>query len=133
MAVVRIVLGVVVGVVLAFGVVMLGDWINHRLYPPPADLQVNDPEALRAYLAAAPWPSLAGLPLTWGIAGAVGSFAAANIARRVWAGWIAGAALFAATLANLALIPHPWWMLVAAVTFVPLASWFAARAGAPSK
>ncbi len=133
MAIVRIVGGVLAGVALAFGVVFAGDWLNHQLFPPPADLNVRDPESLRAYVASAPLASLVGLPLTWTIAGAVGAFAGARIAGRVWAGWIAGAALFAATLANLALIPHPWWMLAAAVVFVPLACWFAARWGAPAQ
>jgi hypothetical protein len=130
MAVVRIVLGIVVGIAVGFGLVMLGDMINHRLFPPPADVQITNPEAIRDWMATAPVISLLGLPLTWTIAAFAGAFAAAKIGARAWAGWIAGGALFAATCLNLAYIPHPLWMLIAALVLVPAAAWFGAKLGA---
>ena len=126
----RVVLGVVVGVAIAMAVVMAGDWLHMRYFPIPPGVNATDPRALGAYLASAPIASLVGLPLTWMLAGGAGAFVAALIAKRRWAGWIAGAVLLAGTLLNLAFIPHPWWMLVAALIAVPLAIWFAARAGA---
>jgi hypothetical protein len=131
MGALRIVLGIVAGVAVGIGLVMLGDSLNHRFFPPPADLQVTNPDALRQYMASAPITSLLGLPVTWTIAAFAGAFAAAKIGARAWAGWIAGGALFAATCLNLVLIPHPLWMLIVALVFVPLAAWFGARLGAP--
>lgn len=131
MAVLRIVLGLIIGVVVGFGVVMLGDYLNHRFFPPPPDVQITNPEAIRAYLQNAPMLSLLGLPVTWTIAAFASAFAAAKIAMRAWAGWVTGGLLFAATGANLALIPHPLWMLIAAIVFVPAAAWLGARMGAP--
>lgn len=133
MAIVRIILGVVIGVALGFALVMAGDYVNHRLWPPPADLQITNPEAMRDYMATAPVTSLIGLPVTWTFAALAAAFAAAKIGDRVWAGWIAGALIFAATCLNLALIPHPLWMLIAALVFVPAAAWFGARLGAPKQ
>lgn len=132
MTIVRIVLGVVIGVAVGFGLVMVGDALNHRLFPPPADLQVTDREALGRYMATAPIISLLGLPVTWMVAAFAGAFAGAKIGARAWTGWIAGGALIAATCLNLALIPHPLWMLVAAIVFAPLAAWFGAKLGAPA-
>ena len=131
MAVLRIVVGVLIGAALGVGVVMLGDWINHQLWPPPPEVQVTNPEAIRAYMQVAPVTSLLGLPVTWTIAAFAAGFAAAKIGARTWAGWIAGGLMFAATLANLMMIPHPLWMLLAALVFVPLAAWFGARLGGP--
>ncbi|MDX2275710.1 MAG: hypothetical protein NW206_09700 [Hyphomonadaceae bacterium] len=129
MAILRILLGVVIGVVLAMLIVMAGDWLYMRLFPLPPEVDATNPSSIGAYLASAPVVSLLGLPLTWTIAGGVGALAAAMIARKRWAGWIAGAILFASTLLNLAFIPHPWWMLAAALICVPAAIWAGARAG----
>jgi hypothetical protein len=130
MAIFRIVLGIVVGIAIGVGIVMAGDWINHRLWPPPPDVQITNPEAIRDYMATAPVTSLLGLPATWTFAAFAGAFAGAKIAERVWVGWISGGLLFAATCLNLAMIPHPLWMLIASVVLVPLAVWFGAKLGA---
>lgn len=127
MGVIRIILGIVVGIALGLCIVAIGDMINHALWPPPAEVQVTNSEAIREYMETAPVTSLLGLPITWTLAAFAASFAAAKIAVRTWAGWVAGGVLFAATGLNLALIPHPLWMLIAAVLFVPAAAFFGAR------
>lgn len=131
MAILRIILGVVIGVAVGLGVVMAGDWINHRLWPPPPEVQVTNPEAIRDYMATAPMTSLLGLPVTWTIAAFAASFAGAKIGARLWTGWIAGGLIFAATCLNLVMIPHPLWMLVSAIVLVPAAAWFGAKLGTP--
>jgi hypothetical protein len=127
MAVVRIILGIVIGIAVGMGLVMVGDALNHRFFPPPPDLQVTNPEAIRDYMATAPMASLLGLPVTWTVAAFAAAFAASKIGDRRWAGWVAGGALFAATCLNLALIPHPLWMLIAALVLAPLAAWFGSK------
>lgn len=129
MAIVRVILGIVIGIAVGVGLVMIGDWVNHRLWPPPADVQLTNPEAIREYMATAPMTSLLGLPVTWTVAAFAGAFAGAKVGGRVWAGWVAGGALCAATGLNLLLIPHPLWMLVASVILVPLAAWLGAKQG----
>jgi len=129
MAIVRIVFGIVIGIAVGFGLVMVGDALNQRFFPAPADVQVTNPEALRDYMATAPLTSLLGLPVTWTVAAFAAAFAAAKIGAKVWAGWLAGGVVFAATCLNLALIPHPLWMLIAAIILVPAAAWFGARLG----
>jgi hypothetical protein len=130
MAIVRIILGIVVGIAIGLGLVMAGDWINHQLWPPPPEVQVTNPESIREYMATAPITSLLGLPVTWTFAALAGAFAGAKIAERVWVGWISGGLLFAATCLNLAMIPHPLWMLITSAVLVPLAVWFGAKLGA---
>lgn len=129
----RLIIGCVVGALFGVAVVFVGEQINHQLWPPPGELSAADPEAIRAYLETAPLSALLGLILVWAIAAAVGAFVAARIARRTWAGWIVAGVLLAATLLNLVLIPHPWWMLAASVVLVLLAGWQAARLGATGK
>ena len=131
MTMVRIILGIVIGAVLGFGLVVVGDMLNHRFFPPPADVQVTNPEAIRAWMAEAPILSLLGLPVTWTVAAFAASLVAALIAGRAWAGWIAGGIVFAATCLNLIMIPHPLWMLIAALVCVPLAGFYGATLVAP--
>jgi len=133
MIVVRIILGVIIGVVIGFLLVMGGDMLNHALWPPPPEVQVTNPDSIREYMATAPIMSLLGLPVTWTIAAFAAAFAGAKIGTHAWVGWIAGALILAATGLNLALIPHPLWMLLAAIVFVPLAVWLGAKVGAPSR
>lgn len=133
MAIVRVILGIVIGVAVGLGLVMIGDAINHRLWPPPPDVQVTNPESLRAYMQSAPITSLLGLPVTWTVAAFAAAFAGAKIGGKAWAGWAAGALIFAATCLNLVMIPHPLWMLIVAVVFVPAAAWFGAKLGGPAR
>jgi hypothetical protein len=130
MAIVRIVLGVVIGIAVGLGLVMIGDAINHRLWPPPPEVQVTNPEAIRAYMQSAPITSLLGLPVTWTIAAFAAGFGGAKISAKPWVGWVAGGLIFAATCLNLAMIPHPVWMLVTAIIFVPVAAWLGGKLGA---
>ena len=44
----------VVGIVTAFGLVLLIEKLGHTIYPPPADLDWSDPAAVRPYIATLP-------------------------------------------------------------------------------
>jgi len=125
MAIVRIILGIVIGVALGLGVVIAGDTMNHALFPPP------HPSEWSAYVETAPFTAFLGLPIAYALAALVAAFAGAKIAARVWPGWIAGGALTAATFANLVMVSHPLWMTIACIVFVPLAAWFGAKLAAP--
>ena len=132
MQIVRIVLGVIIGVAIGVGLVMAGDAVNHQLWPPPPEVQVTDPDSIRAYMQTAPLVSLLGLPVTWTIAAFAAAFTGAKIGAKAWVGWLSGAFIFAATCLNLTMIPHPLWMLVVAIIFVPAAAWFGGKIGAPA-
>lgn len=130
MALLRIVLGIVAGLALGVLIVALGERVNHMLWPPPQDLQITDPEAVREFLAGAPLAALIGLPLIWTIAAGAGGFMGGYVSQRVWPGWVAGGLLYVATILNLMLIPHPWWMWAAGLIAPPIAVWFASAKGA---
>lgn len=125
MGIVRIILGIVIGIAVGLGAVIAGDMINHAMFPPPP------PEQWLDYSRNAPFYKLIGLPVAYTIASLVAAFAGAKIAARVWVGWIAGGVLTAATFANLVMISHPLWMTIVCIVFVPLAAWFGAKLAAP--
>ena len=121
MAIVRIIAGIALGIALGIGCVLLGDWINMQLFPPPP------PQDWLDYSQNAPVYKLIALPITYTIAAFIAALAAAKIGARIWAGWVAGGVLTAATFANLVVISHPRWMTILCVVCVPLAAWFGAR------
>lgn len=131
MSSIRNLLGIGAGLALGVGIVIVGETLNHALWPPPAGLDPSDPAALRDFLAQAPIASLAMLPAIWIASAFAGAFVAAALARSAAAGWIAGGILFAATITNLILIRHPTWVFVVAALGVPLAIFLGARLGVP--
>jgi hypothetical protein len=125
----RLTLAVVAGAVVAFSTVALIESIGHRVYPMPAGLDWSKPEQVRAYVDGLPLGALLFVLGGWIVAALVGGLVAAWIARAraVLAAAIVGAVVLAATVANLAMIPHPTWFAVVGVAGIVLAAFVAGR------
>jgi len=122
----KLVLGIVAGVVACFATVFVVEWIGHQIFPVPGGMPA-DPEAMKAAMASLPFATLASVVVAW-VLGALGGALVANaIARRALAGWIVVALLIAATVANLLMFPHPVWMAVCGVVLPLAMGWIAQR------
>lgn len=104
--------------VLAHGLVVLGlESITHRIWPPPAGLDLEDTEALRELMANIPPSALIAVLAAWLIAAFVG----ANVAGRIAIGQRRRVALIAGLISavgaglNLSMIPHPAWFVAGTV------------------
>jgi hypothetical protein len=130
-AIVRSILAVIAGVLLGFVTVTITDMIVHRLYPLPPGVDPMDPAAVAAAIPGMPTMTFVLLALGWVLAAAVAAYTAARIANRspMACGLAAMALLLLATLLNLRTLPHPTWMWGAAIVFIPLAGWLAAKRG----
>lgn len=133
--VVRRIVAVLAGTVVAFIVVMLTDLLVGSMYPPPAGTDVRDPESMRTAIAAMPLPALLLMVVGWALAAGVGAFVAVRMTpeRRASAGHLVALLLLLATLVNLAMLPHPGWMWAAALLAVPVVGWVGARLGAAAQ
>ncbi len=86
--------------------------ISNSLYPPPADLDINDSRQLADWVKTLPTMAFLIVVASW----SAGAFVGPWLTRRISPGRTAIPAtvvwlLFgAATLFTLASIPHPWWM-----------------------
>lgn len=118
--VVRSVLAVVAGVIVAFALVAAIEAAGHAVYPVPKGLDFTDREQVRAYTQALPLGALMFVLAAWTVAAFGGGAVAALIARTrpLLHAAIVGAFVLAATLANLILIPHPLWFAVLGVVGV---------------
>ena len=100
--------------------------IGMALFPPPPDLDPNDPAALAALMDQIPLGALVSVVVAWGLAALLGPLVAGRAAThgRATAG-VVGALFLVVVVLNLAMLPHPIWMWV-----VGLLGCVAATAGA---
>lgn len=128
----RNVLAAVAGIVTAFVLVMLIEKVGHLIYPPPADLDFSDPQAVRPYIATLPFLALLFPMIAWVIGAFSGTVVACKIGTAdplAFAG-IVGGLVLAATIANLIVIPHPLWFSVVSLIAIAAGAWFAAKVAA---
>ena len=127
--IVRIVVGVVVGTVVAFVLVGVIEAVGELAYPPPAGVDLGRPGERASTMDRLPAGALAFVLAAWIVATFAGGLVAAWIARprAALAAAIVGALVLAATIANVALIPHPAWMVAAGVAGIAAAAWLAGR------
>ncbi len=119
----------IAGIVTAFASIYLIEKLGHTIYPPPADLDFSDPEAIRPYIATLPIVALLFPMFAW----FVGTFAGSLVANfcgdakpYVFAG-IVGGLVLAATVANLIMIPHPLWFSITSLIGIVASAWLANR------
>lgn len=121
--------GIIVAVAVVWGVEALG----HVVYAPPADLDFNDADAMRAYIQTLPPGAFAFVLGGWLLGTLVGGWIAGRVAKRrhlLFAG-IVGAVILLAAAVNLWMIPHPAWFSIAAVLGIPAMAWLASRLAQP--
>jgi hypothetical protein len=129
----RAILAVVAGCVASVLVIFGMDAISHSVYPPPTGVDVRDRAGMRAVIQQMPTGAFIIVVAGWIIGATLGAWVATRLSRgRAWAGVVVGGVTFVATAINLFTIPHPVWVILAAVIGIPLATWVGTRAAQTS-
>ena len=123
----RILLGVVVGAVLAGLCVFAIESVGHMVFPLPPGIDPRNPDDQARLMAEMPPAALAFVLIAWFVGALAGGYAANRIARRALAGWIVAALLVAAAVATMLMIPHPAWMWAGGLLLPLAAAWLAQR------
>ena len=123
----RTILGIVAGVVVAFVVLMGLEMAGHAAMPPPAGLDPADPEDLKQMVASASTAAKAWVVFAWFAAVVAGGWVARRLSRASWAGWVIAGLIVVGGIANIMMIPHPLWMQIAAVVAPLLGGWLVTR------
>ena len=113
------------GVVIAMLSVWLVQKIGHAVYPPQADIDLNDIEAMKAYVATLPIGALLFVVASYFIGTTVGTCIACTIGTmlpRIYA-LLIGCLMLVATTMNVMMIPHPTWFILAAVVAIVVGAW----------
>ena len=129
----RVAMGIVAGIVVAFLCVFGVEWIGHSLYPPPAGLDINNPAAQARVMEAMPAAAKSMVLAAWFVGALAGAWVAIRIAGRSIAGWAAALLVIAGGVATMLMIPHPAWMWAGGILLPLLAAWIADRLSARRK
>ena len=121
---VRSILSIAAGLVVAFVVVIVLEIIGHTIYPPPPGIDLHDPEAMKTIIDKLPRGALIFVLVAWGLGTFAGSLTAALLARRAHSvhAAIVGGIQFLAGWVTMVMIPHPDWFFFTAVALFPIAS-----------
>lgn len=121
----------IAGIIIAIALVWLVEMLGHSVYPPPADLDFADADAMRNYIATLPIGAFLFVGGAWFVATLVGTFAACKIgsAKPIVFASVVGGLMLLATAANLVMIPHPPWFAVLGVAGVVVAAWLGMKLG----
>jgi putative effector of murein hydrolase LrgA (UPF0299 family) len=124
---------VIVGVIVAFLIVAGVEGIAHKIYPPPPGTNMQDMNQVKAFVATLPLSVLLIVLAGWLLATFVATWLAARIAGTPIPGYVVGALLLCAGIANAFIIPQPVWFSIASIVIYIAATWVGARAGAPAR
>ena len=110
----RKVIGVVLGIVLANLFIFGWEMLGHQL-PLGGRILTPQDAALPGAIDAIPLPAKLWVVAGWFLGAFLGALLAFRVARWDYAGWIVGALVAAAGIANIVMLPHPMWMALCAV------------------
>ena len=110
----RLIGGIVAGVVLAMATVFVVELVGHILYPV-GEIDMENREAVAAMIAALPVGALLIVAIAWLLGALVGGALAARLSGRRWAAWVVAAVVALFALATVFMYPHPVWMQIAAI------------------
>ncbi len=104
----------VVGIIVAFVLVLVVEKIGHMVYPPPEGLDFTDAEAMGDYIATLPIGAFLFVAGAWFVGATVGTCAACAIgtAKPMYLAVLVGGLVFIAASVNLVMFPHPIWFSV---------------------
>ncbi len=119
------ILALIVGLVVCIATVALLEQLSHSLFlsTSASTADAHDPSVATTYMKNLPVVAYLMVLLAWVAGTAAGIAVASLILRRVsrlFVPLITGMMLLS-TIANFYLLPHPWWLMVAAVVLIPLA------------
>ena len=123
----RIVLGVVAGLVTAFVCVFAIEAVGHMVFPTPPDINLADPADVARLMEVMPPGAFAFVLAAWFVGALAGAGVANAVAKRGLAGWIVALLVICGAVATMLMIPHPLWMWGAGILLPLVAAWLAQR------
>lgn len=122
----RSILAVIAGLVVAWITVSLFEFASMHTFPPPPGLDVRDPQQLAGLVSRMPVGALALVLAGWIVGALDGGVVAASIAKRRTPAIVVGGFVALGALLMVALVAHPLWMSLAGVLLPVPAAMFGA-------
>ncbi|WP_174274449.1 hypothetical protein [Sphingomonas bacterium] len=120
----RILAGIVLGAIIAFGCVWTIEAISGAFYPLPTGFDPYTTANTGVEMATVvPLPAKLLVVLGWCVGSLAGGAVAAWLSRRRIGAWIVAALIVAGALSTAAAITHPTWMVAAGLLLPWLCAW----------
>lgn len=131
MPMIRTVVAVLLGLVVALATMLLIEYLGMSLFPLPPGIDLDSEDDLARLVASSTTGKKLWVLMGWTLAAFAGGWVASRISRRHRSGaaLAVGALIVAGVLLNAAMLPHPAWMTVAGVLLPLPVAWLAARPG----
>ncbi|WP_374405434.1 hypothetical protein [Pelagerythrobacter sp.] len=110
---VRNIVAVAAGIVVAMIVVFVVEGIGHALFRPPAGLDLSDPDDQARLMELVPDEARIAVVVAWFLGALAGTCAAIAISHRALMAWIVGLVIALSSVWTTQMFPHPDWMLAA--------------------
>jgi hypothetical protein len=124
----RLILGVIIGLVSGFFVIYAVQQVGHQIWPVATGLDSRDKAAATAFMASMPVGGLLAVMAAWILGAYTASMAGLLVAhRRRIAGVIPAALIFVATVLVLFMLHHPLWMAIGGLGGIVAAAWLSDR------
>ena len=111
----RSILAVLAGLVVAWITVSLFEFASMHTFPPPPGVDVHDPQQLALLIAQMPVGALALVLAGWIVGALDGGLVATLVARRRVPAVVVGVLVMLGAFLMVAMVPHPMWMSIAGV------------------
>ena len=110
-------LSILAGVIAGGITVFIVESIGHLIWPPPAGVDMTDPDQLATIMDTIPFAAKAAVVVAWGCGSFVGGFVASKISKDPGnvASLLTGGVLLLFGVMTMFAFPHPIWMMVAGV------------------
>lgn len=118
------ILSVIAGFIAGYLVIMLIEYINHKMYPlPPGfDLSLADRETKGFFMEMMPAGAFMMLLLAYTLGSFSGGIVSFVISENIQQPLIVGGALTIGGIANMLMVPHPvWFAIVSLLVYLPFA------------
>lgn len=125
----RTLLATATGLVAMLVAVIVFEALGHAVFPPPPGVDLADPAQMRSAMTRLSPGALGMVLLGWAAGAALGACLAAKLAReyRFAAAMSVGLVMLLLVVANLVMLPHPWWMAIGSVLLPLPAAWLGWR------
>ena len=117
----------IVGVITAFVVVGLVEYLGHQIFPPPEGLDLTNPDDQARLMEIIPLGAKIAVVVAWFVGAFAGTYVARKIGATSWPSWLVAGLMIAASFFTTMMFPHPIWMVICAVLLPVIALIIAGR------
>lgn len=125
--IVRGVMAILAGLVVAMLVVGMVEMAGHAIFPPPEGLDLTKLEDQRRLMEVVPLAAKIAVVAAWFLGALAGCAVAAWLSRSIRPGWVVAGVMVLLSIYTTQMFPHPVWMIACAVALPAIAKLLADR------